>query len=247
MSLPVALGAMLLGAVAWEQFGAVDLVLPPPPGTAPTALDVAIDRVVKNEASGRWDAINPTAGPPGIAVGPLQWTQQSTHLGRLLRRFYERDPRTFAAVILPVTPEELLAKTEAGSLEPVGGRYLWDPWWVGHITALLRHPPFVEVMRQEARTGIHMRKAIEAARTLGLLTLRGLTLTLDQAVRQGEYGVPALARRLAESWGGRQPPYNVRLQQWAEALKQRANASDVDRRVAAIIGDRSLHDGAVAV
>jgi hypothetical protein len=246
---PVAwLGLAALGAAALATSSqAPDLrrSLPSPtPGAA--VLDAVVRPTVAHESSGRWDAINPTPGHPGVAIGPLQWTQASGHAGRLLARFREVDPATFDAVTAPHTAE-LLAVTAAPSLAPVGSLPLWSPEWVARLRALLRHPPYQAVMADELRTGIHMQKALQAARDVGLLTPRGLALTFDNAVRQGEYGVPRLAREVAAGWAGAPPPYPARLQAWASALRARAGAPDVDRRVAAILADPTLSDAPTSI
>lgn len=197
---------------------------------------------VLHESSGRWDAINPTVGPPGIAVGPLQWTQGSGHLGKLLTQFRAADPAFFDATIAPASSAELLAVTTAPSLAPVAGLLLSDPWWLARIRRLLTHPPYQAIMRREVTTGVHMRQALKAARAVGVLTPRGLALTFDMAVRQGEYGVPRLAASLAAGWAAAPPPYPDRLQTWAAALRSRAPAPDIDRRVAEIMNDPQLGD-----
>lgn len=206
-----------------------------------TDLLPAIELVVHHESGGRWDAINPTPGGAGVAVGPLQWTQRSGHLGRLLQRFALVDPVAFAALAGPHVAE-LLAVTATGSLAPVGGEPLWSPAWVARLRAMLRHPPFAEVMRDELWHGVHLRQALRAARDVGMMTPRGLALTFDQVVRQGEYGVPRRARELALAWRAAPPPYPHRLRAWAAVLAPPGAPQDVARRVAAILVHPDLSD-----
>lgn len=208
-------------------------------------LDTVIDKTVEAEASGRWDAINPNPRPPYVAMGPVQWTLSSGHLGTILAKMRAADWRTFDAVTAPWTAQ-LLTTTAARSPAPIGGYRLWSPTWTSRLTALMRHPPFVAVMRQEARTGIHMQQAIKAAKLVRLMTVRGLSLAFDQSIRQGEYGIVRTASALAQRWGGSVPSYADRLAQFAAALEASSgHASDVVRRVRSILADRSLSDSPV--
>lgn len=235
--LAVGLGGLLGAVAAWpsptSQLGADEL-------------DTVIAKTVEAEASGRWDAINPNPRPPYVAIGPVQWTLGSGHMGELLAKMRRADWRTFDAVTTPWTAE-LLARTAARSPAPVGGYPLWSPTWTSRLTALMRHPPFIAVMRHEARTGIHMQQAIKAARLVRLMTVRGLALAFDQSIRQGEYGIVRTASALAQRWGGSPPGYSERLRQFADALNASSGyASDVSRRVASILADRGLSDNAVS-
>lgn len=199
--------------------------------------------VVDHEATGRWDAVNANCKKPGVAYGPIQWTQTSGHLGKILVAMRARDPMVFDAVTAPFT-RELLDVTGRMAMEPIGGRYLCDPWWTSKLVALARHEPFRQVMENEARTGIHMTQAKKAAKMVGLETQRGLALAFDNSVRQGEYGIVQIASRLRDSWGGHPPSYPQRLHQFAAACNANSGAVDVARRVADIMARPGLSDQA---
>ena len=218
---------------------------------------VRVVRVIaQTEGGGRFDAINPNnegkKNPPGpgLSFGFIQWTQESGHLGELLARMREADRVTFDAVVGgPSVADELIRTTRAGSLAPVAGAVLWDPRWTSKFIALGRHPAFIEAQLNQAADGIHMQKAIEAARSIGILSERGLALAFDRAVQQGEYGTAALASRLADAWSvDGWPSYVDRLGRFAAAAVLKAPATyqaDVKRRVEAILTDPGLSDGAL--
>lgn len=213
--------------------------------------------IAQSEGGGRFDAVNPNnegkRNPPGpgLSFGFIQWTQESGHLGELLERMRAADPVTFDAVVGGgAAAAELLRVTKAGSLAPVAGAVLWDPRWTSKFVALGRHPRFIDVQLQMASEGIHMEKAIEAARTLGILSERGLALAFDRAVQRGEYGTAALARRLADAWRAEGWPasYVDRLGKFAANAVLQVSPTYQEtarKRVQGILQDPALSDGAL--
>lgn len=215
-----------------------------------------VRKVAQSEGGGRFDAINPNRERfnkppgPGLSFGFIQWTQESTHLGALLQLMRDADRATFDAVVGgSAVADELLRVTKAGSLAPVNGAVLWDPAWTSRFVALGRHPRFIECQLQMASTGIHMEKAVEAARALALLSERGLALAFDRAVQHGEYGTASLARRMGEDWAeSGWPDYVDRLGRFAARAVLQISPTyqdDARRRVDGILRDPNLSDAAL--
>ena len=165
-----------------------------------------VDRTSKHE--GTYDSLNLNTDQAGLSFGRLQWSQRTGALGNLLGEFYLASPQLFVTTFGPDW-RPLLDVTRKGSLEPVGGAVLWTSPWIERFKQAGQVQVFREVQDRLALGGDYMKAAIEAARTLGVVTERALSITYDTSVQQGA----GAARKIAST---------VRAQLQGQTLTQRA-------------------------
>lgn len=190
------IGAVLIGGVALAA-----VMSSPTSRRRPMSdLERRIARLVlRAESGGRYTAINPHQDGAGISVGLLQWSQQGGGLAELLRAWRDADAVRLRAHLGPQL-DEVIARADARSLEPVGGHLLWSAPWLARWKAALADPIFQQVQDELVVRGSHMRGAVAAARVLGTTSPRGLALLFDRAVQQGTGAVQAAAARVAAKW-----------------------------------------------
>lgn len=149
---------------------------------------------VKAHEGGGFHAMNRNRDRAGLSWGIIQWAQVTGNLGVLLGAMFDRDPQRFQATFGPAW-RELLAVTEAGSLEPVAGAVLWEEPWVSRFNAAAQDPVWQDVQTEVATTGEHWQGAERAVAAMGILpTERVYALAFDTSVQQG----PGFAVRLAQ-------------------------------------------------
>lgn len=153
-------------------------------------LEQVVRRVSAHEGS--YGSLNLNQDGAGLSFGILQWSQRTGGLGELLVALCASDPIQFAETFRSAW-ECLIDRTQAGSLEPVAGVVLWEEPWVGRFRTAGRVPAWQAVQDRMARSGVYMRAALEAARTLQVPTQRAVTMAYDTAVQQG----PGRATRYA--------------------------------------------------
>ena len=165
-----------------------------------------VDRTSKHE--GTYDSLNLNTDQAGLSFGRLQWSQRTGALGNLLGELYLASPQLFVTTFGPDW-RPLLDVTRKGSLEPVGGAVLWTSPWIQRFKQAGQVQVFRDVQDRLALGGDYMKAAIEAARTLGVVTERALSITYDTSVQQGA----GAARKIAST---------VRAQLQGQTLTQRA-------------------------
>jgi hypothetical protein len=123
----------------------------------------------------------------GLAFGLLLFTQESGHLGSVLRLMQQRDASAFND-IFGAQAEALLQVTNAARpedrLQPVGDEPLWSPVWVERFRRAGGVAAFQAAQNEEAIEG-QFRPMLNVAFALGLTTDRGLAMAYDRVVTRG--------------------------------------------------------------
>jgi hypothetical protein len=144
---------------------------------------------------GGYASVAPNRDGAGLAWGILQWTQASGNLGKLLAAMAATDGAAFARIFGPAA-RELLAATATPGLRSVAGAQLWQEPWLSRFRAAGEHPAFRAVQDRVALEGAHLRAALDAAGSIGVLTERSIALAFDTAVQQGPGAVASVAGKV---------------------------------------------------
>jgi hypothetical protein len=160
----------------------------PPPETARWETR-AVLRVSRFETSGSpFKVVNANTDQQGLSWGPLHFTQKSGNLGKALSALRAHDQVVFDDITKGYGAELVRSTTDPSvtvRMAAVGGRVLWDPWWVQVFQALGDYPPFQTALLLFAATGEHMEAARRIARSLGrrAWSERAMTVIFDRVVQ----------------------------------------------------------------
>jgi hypothetical protein len=155
-----------------------------------------VRHVLASESGGRYTAINKNTDGAGISVGLIQWSQAGGGLAGLLDAMLADAPDR-VRLYLGASTDAVVEVARAKSLAPVEGQVLWSEHWLPRWRALLGDTVLQATQDRVVMSGEHMRGAVDAARTLGLSSVRALTLLFDRAVQQGPGRVRSVASRVA--------------------------------------------------
>lgn len=180
-------------------------------------LDEAIHRSMELVSSheGQYDSLNLNRDNAGLSMGILQWPQRTGGLGLLLAHMHHKDPKRFKELLGP-SYETVLQITAKKLLTPVDGKQLWQEPWIQRFKALGREPLFQQVQRDLAMKGEWMKAALDATRSMGVMTERALVLTYDTSVQQGPGFVRQTALKVRQEFAQKSIPGKVILSRFAE-------------------------------
>lgn len=136
----------------------------------------------------------------GLSAGFIQFNQNAGSLGELLSRV----PRETLKKYFSPHVDELLRVTNAPStpvksgrnprVQPVGGRDLWETWWVKRFRRAFRDPILKRAQVDKA-VDTYFDRALETCKKLGLETERMIVMVYDRTVQYGGSGAENLLRR----------------------------------------------------
>jgi hypothetical protein len=123
----------------------------------------------------------------GLAFGLVLFTQESGHLGSVLRLMQQRDAAAFNDIFGPQADALLQvtnAKRPEDRLQPVGGEHLYAAGWVERFRRAGSVAAFQAAQNEEAIEG-QFRPMLNIAFALGLTTDRALAMAYDRVITRG--------------------------------------------------------------
>lgn len=164
-------------------------------------------------SEGDYGSVNQNTDGAGVSVGIWQWPQSTGGLGLLLAKYHQKNPGQFKA-IFGKHSQALLDATARRSMAPVAGYNLWDDEWAILFRRAGKEVDFMNVQDELAMQSEHLRYAVQAARTIGVVSERALACILDVAVTSGPQFALRIAQQLNRQYAGQEMRSGTLLQEY---------------------------------